>query len=70
MSLNTQNIKVGDKVKVISTERQLSEIGVSGECLKGKIATVVHVFGYGIAAKFKNRENWALRFKDVHKIVE
>lgn len=70
MSTNTQSIKIGDKVKIVSTECQLSEIGASGEYLKGKIATVIYMLGFGIAVKFKNGEDYYLRFKDVHKVVE
>ncbi|QVG64024.1 hypothetical protein Mithridates_00137 [Acinetobacter phage Mithridates] len=70
MSINTQNIKVGDRVKVVSTERQLSEICASGDNLKGKIGVVTRIFGYGLAVKFNKNECWCLRFKDVHKVVE
>ncbi|AIW02842.1 hypothetical protein [Acinetobacter phage P577] len=70
MSTNTQNIKMGDKVKVISTERQLSEIGASGDNLKGKIGVVTSIFRYGFAVDFDKNGCWCLRFEDVHKVVE
>lgn len=70
MSKNTQNIKIGDRVKVISTEHQLSGIGASGDNLKGKIGVVTSIFSYGFAVEFNKNGCWCLRFKDVHKVLE
>ena len=70
MEYNRENIEVGDRVKVISTECQLSEIGASGDNLKGKIGVVTSIFRYGFAFDFDKNGCWCLRFEDVHKVVE
>jgi len=70
MSKNTQNIQDGDLIKVISTERVLSQIGACGDNLKGKVGTVTHTFSYGVGVKFENIGCWILRFSDIHKVLE
>lgn len=70
MSKNKENIKVGDRIKVISTESRLFEIGVCGVNLKGHIAIVDKLHTSGVAFKFGNVHYWHLRFSDVHKVVE
>ena len=70
MKYNKENIKVGNRVKVISTDDQLAAIGIWEECLKGQIAKVTSVKYYGISVEFENGSEWNLRFEDVHKVVE
>lgn len=70
MKYNKENIKVGDRVKVISTDDQLAAIGLSGENLKGQIAVVLRVNKYWVNVQFHTGVKWSLRFKDFHKVVE
>lgn len=70
MKYNKENIQVGNRVKVISTDDQLDAIGIWEEGLKGQIAKVTSVKYYGISVEFENGSEWSLRFEDVHKVVE
>lgn len=70
MKYNKENIKVGDQVKVISTDGQLDAIGIWEEGLKGQIAKVTSVWNYSISVEFENGSEWSLGFEDVHKVVE
>lgn len=69
MKYNKERIRVGDQVKVISTDDQLSAIGIWEGGLKGQIAKVTSVEYYGISVEFENGSEWSLTFKNVHKVV-
>ena len=70
MKYNKERIQVGDQVKVISTDDQLSAIGIWEEGLKGQIAKVTSVRYGGISVEFESGTEWSLTFKNVHKVVE
>lgn len=53
MKYNKERIRVGDQVKVISTDDQLSAIGIWEGGLKGQIAKVTSVRYYGISVEFE-----------------
>ncbi|MGQ1358449.1 hypothetical protein ACT414_18795 (plasmid) [Acinetobacter baumannii] len=70
MKYNKERIRVGDQVKVISTDDQLYAIGIWEGGLKGQIAKVTSVKYYRISVEFESGCVWYLRFEDVHKVVE